>query len=856
MLAGVTGRTTGAIRRASGRLRPTPAHTTVDLTDGVGLASTVVNLTDGALELTERVVDLTEGTAAPTDGPVGTTGGSVGTTGGSVGTTGGSVGTTACLEPEQIAATMHRGGLEVHYQPIVLMPSQQIIAFEALARLRTADGRLVEPEHFIPVAESSGLVLELGSAVLREALGQAARWRSTVPCLARATVSVNVTPSQLRGEQFLQEVQQQLQDHNLPGSCLTLEITESTAASDSVRPALERFSELGIRIALDDFGTGFANLDNLRRFPVQIIKLDRSFVEGVTRAGTERSIVRALIDLADDLGLSVIAEGVENREQVEALSHFGCHLLQGYLLARPSASPETLVTRIESERPRQCPRDVIADWGTQTDSAVLAAARMLARGTDRRRAATHVLAVRGARELGLPETTVRLTGRLALVHDLRRLAVDGQLPEALAGVRPLRALAGFEPPDEGHRVERNLVDLALEAVRLAEGENCEHTPLDPEALRRGLLELRERRSLGGDSCPALFEALDRMIDRPPGVPPLPDLLAQLDKRAHGLRNTGERLRPLASVVQALSGSLDTPELLRVTLGEARRIVGAGSIALERWERGTGRLHCLARSGHMLPEICGCFQDLMERSVLVFATDDPGLPGHITEDLRRSGFRSVAHVPVELDGRLWGWIRLGTRYAETPFCEGDVDLLTAVAVLVGSAIDRAEHLDPNFRPRGEDPLTRVGDRRSVERALVEFSEGGLPVTLALLDLALASRGAGSARRSTGLVALADAVSREMISWPGVVIGRTAAWELCVAVPRSAPELPGWLRGRLAGGGGSGLPVVSVGSALGERGTWDPSELLSMAAADLPVARTGSGRIANRAAARGSRRAPAG
>jgi len=794
MLAGVTGRTTGAIRRASGRARSNHAHGPVDRVD--------------------EVIDLTDDVVRP---PV-------------------------RLRPEQIAGTMHNGGLEVHYQPIVLMPSQQVVAFESLVRLRTDDGKLLEPESFIPVAESSGLILELGSAVLREALRQAARWRCTVPCLAGATVSVNVTPSQLRCERFPREVLQQLQDHDLPGSALTLEITESTAASDSVRPVLERFSTQGIRVALDDFGTGFANLDNLRRFPVQIIKLDRSFVAGVTRIGTERSIVRAVIDLAYDLGLSVVAEGVENTEQIEALSQLGCHLLQGFLLARPAAVPEALVTRLQGERPRRCPHDLMPDWGAEADAAVLAAVRMLARSVDPRRAAVHVLAARGARELGLPETTVRLTGRLALVHDVGRLAVDGRLPEALAQIGLLRVLADREPPQECRCVEKNLVDLALEVVRTADALD---PSLGPDSLRQGLRALRERHHRDQAGCHALIDAIDRMIESPPGVPPLRDLLDHLDRRVHGRRGAAEHLRPLASVVRALTGSRDTGELLGAALRETRRIVGAGSVALERWDRGNGRLDRLAAEGGPLPGICGCFQDLMERSTLVFVADDPGLPARIAEELRRCGLRSMAHVPVELDGRPWGWIRLGTGYGQTPLCAGDIDMLTAVAALVGGAIDRAEHLDPRFRRPEEDPLTRVLSRRAAERALVEFARDGLPATLVLIDLSGdPSGGQDPVRKERALTATADVVSREMISWPGAVVGRTGERELCVAVPRSATELLGWLRGRLV----RECPWVScsvpVGTALGERGAWDARELLAVAAADLRTARDGTGRDPSR------------
>src|SRR6185437_6671521 len=203
------------------------------------------------------------------------------------------------------------GALEVHYQPVVVLTSRHVVGFEALARMRTPDGVLLPPESFIPVAESSGLIIPLGEAVLRRALIEAARWRKANGLIATATVSVNVAPAQLVQPDFVELVAELLAENELPGSSVNLEITESTVASPQTRPVLERLAAMGVRVALDDFGVGFATLDNLRRLPVHILKLDSSFVSGVTMAGADRAIVRVVIDLADSLGLSVIAEGVE-----------------------------------------------------------------------------------------------------------------------------------------------------------------------------------------------------------------------------------------------------------------------------------------------------------------------------------------------------------------------------------------------------------------------------------------------------------------------------------------------------------------------------------------------------------------
>src|SRR5690242_2801303 len=207
------------------------------------------------------------------------------------------------MDAHDVAAAMARGALEVHYQPIVILPARQVIGFEALVRLRDLDGNLVPPADFIPVAEESGLIVELGHQVLRQAVAEAVRWRSGSSALTTATVSVNIAPAQLEQPDIVEIVTAVLTEHDMPGSALILEITESVATSPGIRATIERLSALGIRVALDDFGTGFATLETLRRFPVQMLKLDRSFVAGVTREGTDRAIIRVVIQLAESLGL-------------------------------------------------------------------------------------------------------------------------------------------------------------------------------------------------------------------------------------------------------------------------------------------------------------------------------------------------------------------------------------------------------------------------------------------------------------------------------------------------------------------------------------------------------------------------
>jgi diguanylate cyclase (GGDEF)-like protein/PAS domain S-box-containing protein len=228
--------------------------------------------------------------------------------------------------------------LTVAYQPIVETGTGRIAGFEALARWNDADGA-VAPERFVPVAEDTGLINELGRRVLDAACGQAAAWRAH----GTLTMSVNISGRQLLEAGFAELLAEVLDRHDLPPAVLRLEITETLAATDphAVREVLAGLSaDLGVRARLDDFGTGSSSLTFLHGFPGDAVKIDRSFVAAMADDPGAFRIVRAISGLAQDLGMGVVAEGVEARPQVEMLRDLGCDYLQGFLLARPMPAAE------------------------------------------------------------------------------------------------------------------------------------------------------------------------------------------------------------------------------------------------------------------------------------------------------------------------------------------------------------------------------------------------------------------------------------------------------------------------------------------------------------------------------------
>jgi len=225
--------------------------------------------------------------------------------------------------------------LFLEYQPLIDLETGMLAGVEALARWRHPVRGIVAPLDFIPLAEETGLIIAIGKWVLRTACAQAANW--TAAGHGSLTVAVNLSTRQLADPDLVPAVEAALAESEMPGARVWVEITESSLMRDTVgaEATLMRLRELGIRMAVDDFGTGYSSLLYLRGFPVQQLKIDRSFVSGLGVRPQDTAIVRGVIDLAHALGLEALAEGVENQEQLDALIALGCEWGQGYLWSKP-----------------------------------------------------------------------------------------------------------------------------------------------------------------------------------------------------------------------------------------------------------------------------------------------------------------------------------------------------------------------------------------------------------------------------------------------------------------------------------------------------------------------------------------
>ena len=225
------------------------------------------------------------------------------------------------------------GELELHYQPIVRLDDRKVTSVEALVRWRHPERGLVPPLEFIPFAEESGLIVPIGRWVLLEACRTAASWRGDHP----PSVSVNVSPMRFRHPGFLEELTEALETTGLPAERLVLEITESALIVD-VEKVVERLGELkrlGVQLAIDDFGTGYSSLSYLKHFAVDVLKIDKAFIDSIALGPEDSALARAVLRLGQSLHLRIVAEGVEEGAQADMLQSLGCPLAQGYLFSRP-----------------------------------------------------------------------------------------------------------------------------------------------------------------------------------------------------------------------------------------------------------------------------------------------------------------------------------------------------------------------------------------------------------------------------------------------------------------------------------------------------------------------------------------
>jgi EAL domain-containing protein (putative c-di-GMP-specific phosphodiesterase class I) len=245
---------------------------------------------------------------------------------------------------ENLRGAIEREEFRVHYQPQVLISTGQTVGFEALLRWEHPERGPLAPAEFIPLAEETGLIIPLGRWVLAEACRQVRIFREQIPPEAPLRMFVNLSARQFRHPELVEEVSAALTETGMDPHDLALEITESAMMGErsTARDILWALKDLGLTLVMDDFGTGYSSITYLKSFPVDILKMDRSMVEGIDEDPENRAIISATTHLAHALGLEVVAEGVETAGELDELRSVGCDIAQGYYWQRPCSAEKTM----------------------------------------------------------------------------------------------------------------------------------------------------------------------------------------------------------------------------------------------------------------------------------------------------------------------------------------------------------------------------------------------------------------------------------------------------------------------------------------------------------------------------------
>ena len=236
-----------------------------------------------------------------------------------------------------IRQALQEDWIEVHYQPVIESQSGKPIGFEALVRIQHPEKGLIPPNVFIPVAEETGLICDLTKSVIAKSMRQLAEWHKTRPSMRHMTMAINLSPVQFEDDDIIGDLEEGLKESGLVGKNIKIEITESLLIKSMSKTVkiLDAIKNMGVQICIDDFGTGYSSLSYIRNYSFDTLKIDRSFIQHITKEPRDAELVRSIVQMGQNVGMNIVVEGVEEEDQHELLTDLGCHFVQGFLVAKP-----------------------------------------------------------------------------------------------------------------------------------------------------------------------------------------------------------------------------------------------------------------------------------------------------------------------------------------------------------------------------------------------------------------------------------------------------------------------------------------------------------------------------------------
>jgi diguanylate cyclase (GGDEF)-like protein len=754
----------------------------------------------------------------------------------------------------ELAAAIGSSTLGVAYQPIIELTTRRPVAVEALVRIDGARSpSLGDAAGVIAVAERSGLISALGTDVLVRACTQLTAWHRD-PTRRDLQMHVNVSPHQLRDDRLVEVVERTLQVTDLPARALVVEVTESAAFERDGRAeaTLTTLTNLGVEVSIDDFGTGFASLELLASTPARSIKLDRSFTAAVgsdTEPPRGRALmVRAAIGLGHELGLRVVAEGIETEVQARTLASWGCSFGQGYLFAGPSEPGRLRLLGTPAVQRRRDDAGPAAPLSSEAIELALGVATVVANATPGDqvlRSDAVAIAVRLAEATAVDRRAADVTTLLASITDVPGRIADLLPPGGRAAVEQLVTALSATP---AIRRAAPIGALAAAARRLARVRG------DGRPFRHALA------SIDPSADPTTHARLAAWWDDPTPSTPVLEELRALERRLRDRDEAHRRLRSLTALTEAIGRDGSLQDVLEVTAEEARLSLGAASLSISRLERDQGVLRTLVNTGDLaageearptdevyaLSDYPHAASLLIDRAVNVALVDDTDGDPREQELLATLGKGSSVGAPIIVAGTTWGELYATTAVGAPPFTMADAAFVTAIGNVIAVAIRRTEHVEQLARLAGEDPLTRLANRRLLEQRVDEFLASeptGRELGLLMLDvdgLKDVNDEFGHGEGDALLVRVADVLSRTALTLPGALAARLAGDEFCIVLPgpgHGIEQVVERLRRRLADGPPP-QPRLSTGFAVIRTGEADLSELLRRAdAAQYRAKRTG-------------------